>query len=82
LLQAVVQLCLRQNWPSSLTDFRLSCFIAMSLFLCAGWFASGALLGGFGKDAQGGNTAAATVAAAKTWALGVPLGIAIRSISR
>lgn len=48
----------------------------------AGWFTSGALLGGYGKEAQGGNTGAAAVAAAKTWALGVPLGIAIRSIGR
>ncbi|KAF6263859.1 hypothetical protein COO60DRAFT_1457868 [Scenedesmus sp. NREL 46B-D3] len=51
--------------------------------LCgAGWFASAALLGGFSKQAQGGNAGAAAAAAAKTWALGVPLGIVIRSISR
>lgn len=48
----------------------------------AGWFASAALLGGFSKQAQGGNAGAAAAAAAKTWALGVPLGIVIRSISR
>lgn len=53
------------------------------MFMClAGWFASGALLGGYGKEAQGGNVGAAAAAAAKTWALGVPLGIIIRSISR
>lgn len=48
----------------------------------AGWFTSGALLGGFSSAAQGGNTGAATVAAAKTWAVGVPLGIVLRSIGR
>lgn len=49
---------------------------------CAGWFTSGALLGGFGREAQGGNLGPAAAAAAKTWALGVPLGVAIRSIGR
>jgi hypothetical protein len=53
-----------------------------SFVVSAGWFTSGALLGGFGKEAQGGNTGSAAAAAAKTWALGVPLGIVIRSISR
>lgn len=48
----------------------------------AGWFSAGALLGGFGPDAQGGRTGAAAAAAAKTWALGVPLGIALRSVAR
>lgn len=47
-----------------------------------GWFTSGALLGGFGREAQGGNLGPAAAAAAKTWALGVPLGVAIRSIGR
>lgn len=49
---------------------------------CAGWFTSGALLSGFGREAQGGKLGPAAAAAAKTWALGVPLGVAIRSIGR
>lgn len=48
----------------------------------AGWFSSGALLGGYGADAQGGKVGPAVAAAAKTWVVGVPLGVAIRSISR
>ncbi len=48
----------------------------------SGWFLSGAFLGGFSKEAQGGKAGPAAAAAAKTWALGVPLGIVIRSISR
>jgi hypothetical protein len=47
-----------------------------------GWFSSGALLGGYGADAQGGKVGPAVAAAAKTWVVGVPLGVAIRSISR
>lgn len=49
---------------------------------CAGWFTSGSLLGGFGQEAQGGKVGPAAAAAAKTWALGVPLGVAIRSLGR
>ncbi|WIA14020.1 hypothetical protein OEZ85_002580 [Tetradesmus obliquus] len=63
--------------PLSVSDTVLT-----ALPFIIGWFTSGALLGGYGKEAQGGNTGAAAVAAAKTWALGVPLGIAIRSIGR
>lgn len=48
----------------------------------AGFFASGALLGGYGKAAQGGNTAAAAGAAAKSWALGIPAGVLLRSATR
>lgn len=50
--------------------------------LCAGWFTSGALLGGFGQEAQGGKVGPAAAAATKTWAIGVPLGVAIRSLGR
>jgi hypothetical protein len=50
--------------------------------LCAGWFTSGALLGGFGQEAQGGKVGPAAAAAAKTWAVGVPLGVVIRSLGR
>ena len=35
-----------------------------------GWFGSAALLGGFGKEAQGGRTGPAAITAAKCWALG------------
>lgn len=54
----------------------------MSFCVCAGWFTSGAVVGGYGSAAQGGKVAPAALAAAKTWALGVPLGVAIRSIGR
>eukprot|EP00878_Enallax_costatus_P013567 GHUV01014185.1.p1 GENE.GHUV01014185.1~~GHUV01014185.1.p1 ORF type:complete len:245 (+),score=80.58 GHUV01014185.1:519-1253(+) len=47
-----------------------------------GWFTSAAFMGGFSSTAQGGNTGAAATAAAKTWAVGVPLGLVLRSISR
>lgn len=47
-----------------------------------GWFTSAAFLGGFSSDAQGGNTGAAATAAVKTWAVGVPLGIVLRTVSR
>lgn len=40
------------------------------------------MLGGYGSAAQGGKVGPAAAAAAKTWALGVPLGVVIRSIGR
>ncbi|KAK9906716.1 hypothetical protein WJX75_006698 [Coccomyxa subellipsoidea] len=48
----------------------------------AGWFGSAALLGGFGKEAQGGRTGPAAITAAKCWAGGLTVGIALRSLSR
>lgn len=48
----------------------------------AGWFTSGAVLGGYGSAAQGSKIGPAAAAAAKTWALGVPLGVAIRIVGR
>lgn len=48
----------------------------------AGWFASAALLGGYGKAAQGGSAGAAAGAAAKCWALGIPTGLLLRTASR
>ena len=48
----------------------------------AGCLASGWLLGGYGKAAQGGDTGAAAAAAAKTWALGIPAGLLLRSATR
>jgi hypothetical protein len=56
--------------------------LGTALPLIVGWFASGAALGGFGADAQGAQAGPAAAAAAKTWAVGVPLGIALRSASR
>ncbi|EIE23939.1 hypothetical protein COCSUDRAFT_62467 [Coccomyxa subellipsoidea C-169] len=47
-----------------------------------GWFGSAALLGGFGKEAQGGRTGPAAITAAKCWALGTTVGVALRSLSR
>ncbi|KAI4998175.1 hypothetical protein ZWY2020_053517 [Hordeum vulgare] len=48
----------------------------------AGWLLSAYLLGGFGDDANGRNgVGKAVTVAAKSWAVGIPLGIAIRSVS-
>ncbi|CAI9115982.1 OLC1v1017016C1 [Oldenlandia corymbosa var. corymbosa] len=48
----------------------------------AGWFLGAYFLGGFGKDGRGMNGRnKAITAAAKSWALGIPLGIIIRSIA-
>ncbi|KAL8251709.1 hypothetical protein R6Q59_035402 [Mikania micrantha] len=48
----------------------------------AGWFLSAYFLGGYGDEGRGlnGKTKAIT-AAVKSWALGIPLGIAIRATS-
>ena len=48
----------------------------------AGWFGAAALLGGYGKAAQGGDAGAAAGAAAKAWAVGIPVGLLLRSASR
>ncbi|KAF2941113.1 uncharacterized protein [Oryza sativa Japonica Group] len=48
----------------------------------AGWLLSAYLLGGFGDDAKGRNGVGnAVVVAAKSWAVGIPLGLAIRALS-
>ncbi|KAK9903618.1 hypothetical protein M0R45_001126 [Rubus argutus] len=48
----------------------------------AGWFLSAYFLGGFGEDGRGINgLPKAVTAAAKSWALGIPLGIVIRASS-
>jgi hypothetical protein len=47
-----------------------------------GWFATAPFLGGFGKDAQGGNVGSAVGAAAKPWIVAVPISIFIRSLLR
>jgi hypothetical protein len=48
----------------------------------AGWLGAAVALGSYGKAAQGGNTGAAAAAAAKAWAVGIPVGLAIRSVVR
>lgn len=48
----------------------------------AGWFGAAALLGGYGKAAQGGNAGAAAGVAAKAWATGIPAGLLLRSATR
>lgn len=46
----------------------------------AGWFLSAYFLGAFGEDGKGINgTSKAIAATAKSWAVGIPLGILIRS---
>ncbi|CAA7024517.1 unnamed protein product [Microthlaspi erraticum] len=48
----------------------------------AGWFLSAYFLGGYAEEGRGmKGQSKAIVAAAKSWALGVPLGIVIRSTS-
>uniref|UniRef100_A0A7N0UXJ6 Uncharacterized protein n=1 Tax=Kalanchoe fedtschenkoi TaxID=63787 RepID=A0A7N0UXJ6_KALFE len=47
----------------------------------AGWFLAAYFLGGYGEDGQGTNGLSKAVAvAAKSWALGIPLGLAIRAV--
>lgn len=46
----------------------------------AGWFLGAYFLGGYADDGKGLNgTSKAVVAAAKSWAVGIPLGILIRA---
>lgn len=46
----------------------------------AGWLLSAYLLGGFGDDAKGRNGVGnAVITAAKSWVVGIPLGLAIRA---
>lgn len=48
----------------------------------AGWLLSAYLLGGFGDDAKGRNgVGSAVITAAKSWAVGIPLGLAIRAVT-
>jgi hypothetical protein len=48
----------------------------------AGWAAAGSLLGGYGPGATSGRVGGAAATAAKVWAVGVPLGLALRGLSR
>ncbi|XAR62000.1 hypothetical protein NMG60_11016569 [Bertholletia excelsa] len=46
----------------------------------AGWFLSAYFLGGYGEDGRGMNgVSKAVIAAAKSWAVGIPLGLVIRA---
>ncbi|XVF36463.1 hypothetical protein REPUB_Repub19eG0060800 [Reevesia pubescens] len=46
----------------------------------AGWFLSAYFLGGYGEDGRGANgRSKAVIAAAKSWGLGIPLGLIIRA---
>ncbi|PSR99937.1 Transcription repressor like [Actinidia chinensis var. chinensis] len=46
----------------------------------AGWFLSAYFLGGFGEDGRGMNgPSKAVIAAAKSWSLGIPIGLVIRT---
>lgn len=48
----------------------------------AGWFLGGYFLGGYAEDGRGMNgLPKAVIAAAKSWALGIPLGIIIRAVT-
>ncbi|KAM3310981.1 hypothetical protein ACQJBY_031568 [Aegilops geniculata] len=56
--------------------------VANGIGSSAGWLLSAYFLGGFGDDAKGSNGVGnAVTVAAKSWAVGIPLGIAIRSVS-
>ncbi|CAK9312494.1 unnamed protein product [Citrullus colocynthis] len=46
----------------------------------AGWFLSAYFLGGYGEDGRGKNGySKAVIAASKSWALGIPLGLLVRA---
>ncbi|MQM00274.1 hypothetical protein Taro_033015 [Colocasia esculenta] len=48
----------------------------------AGWFLGAYFLGGYGDDGKGFNgTSAGVLAAAKSWAVGIPIGLGIRSLA-
>ncbi|KAL5777548.1 hypothetical protein ACOSP7_010474 [Xanthoceras sorbifolium] len=48
----------------------------------AGWFLSAYFLGGYAEDGRGmSGLSKAVVAAAKSWALGIPLGLVIRAVT-
>ncbi|KAJ9166371.1 hypothetical protein P3X46_021141 [Hevea brasiliensis] len=48
----------------------------------AGWFLGAYFLGGYGEDGRGMNgVSKAVIAALKSWALGIPLGLVIRAVT-
>jgi len=47
-----------------------------------GWFATAPFLGGYSKEAQGGEVSAAALVAAKCWAVATPIGLVLRGVSK
>jgi hypothetical protein len=47
-----------------------------------GWFLTSSFLGGFGPLANGSGAKDAALTAAKCWAVGTPLGLVIRGVSK
>ncbi|KAI3460130.1 hypothetical protein Pfo_016793 [Paulownia fortunei] len=61
--------------------FDLETFKTADPFI-AGWFLSAYFLGGYGEDGRGKNGLwSAVTAAAKSWSLGIPLGLIIRAVT-
>ncbi|KAG8369138.1 hypothetical protein BUALT_Bualt15G0120200 [Buddleja alternifolia] len=61
--------------------FDLETFKTADPFI-AGWFLSAYFLGGFGEEGRGKNGLwRAVTAAAKSWSLGIPLGLVIRAVT-
>ncbi|GAX73629.1 hypothetical protein CEUSTIGMA_g1080.t1 [Chlamydomonas eustigma] len=56
--------------------------IYTALPFLAGWFLTSPFLGGFGPSANGTGTKDAALTAAKCWAVGTPLGLVIRGVSK
>lgn len=48
----------------------------------AGWLPAAALLGGYGARASRAGAGAAAATAAKAWAVGIPVGLVVRSLVR
>ena len=47
-----------------------------------GWFGAGTLMNAYGDDARGSDGSKAAVVAAKTWAIGIPAGLALRALGK
>jgi hypothetical protein len=65
-------------YPSSMIP---GLFLRRKLHI-AGWFLTGPFLGAYAKDAQDGYVLPAALAAGKTWAVAVPVALALRSLER
>ena len=70
--------CKTERWALSMALNRASACSPP----CAGWYGAAPWLGGYGRAAQGGGLGAAAGAAAKCWAVGVPVGLLLRTLSR
>ncbi|XP_051150019.1 uncharacterized protein LOC127264502 [Andrographis paniculata] len=69
------------RFSHGLSIFDLETFKTADPFI-AGWFLSAYFLGGYREDGKGKNgLRSAVIAAAKSWSLGIPLGIMIRAIT-